>query len=213
MMTSENIFPRHFSRIDDLTRPDHYYLTEADECYFLGEYTAGAGFSYSSTNDVIFNFKKEMDRRGLPEWPYKGRAIKQAAGAFRVGLRPMAFKMLTFVPIPPSRACSDPLYDDRLINMLRAIQPDLALDIRELILQTQNTPAAHTPGPRPTPAQLQGVYRIDESLSKSPRQIIAIVDDVITTGAHFKAAKMALSDRIPDVQIIGLFIARRVPET
>ncbi len=212
MTTSENAFPRHFSRIDDLTRSDHHYLTEADECYFLGEYTARAGYSYSSTNHLIFNFKKAMDRRGLPEWRYKGRAINQAAGAFRDGLMPTAFRILTFVPIPPSRTRSDPLYDDRLMKMLRAIQPDLALDIRELILQTQNTNAAHTPGPRPTPANLQRIYRIDESLSQTPPQIIAIVDDVITAGAHFRAVKTVLSVRFPGVQIIGLFIARRVPE-
>ena len=98
------------------------------------------------------------------------------------------------------------------MKMLRAIQPDLALDIRELILQTQNTNAAHTPGPRPTPANLQRIYRIDESLSQTPPQIIAIVDDVITAGAHFRAVKTVLSVRFPGVQIIGLFIARRVPE-
>ena len=169
MTTSENAFPRHFSRIDDLTRSDHHYLTEADECYFLGEYTARAGYSYSSTNHLIFNFKKAMDRRGLPEWRYKGRAINQAAGAFRDGLMPTAFRILTFVPIPPSRTRSDPLYDDRLMKMLRAIQPDLALDIRELILQTQNTNCcSHSWTATNSLHNLQRIYRIDESLSQIP---------------------------------------------
>ena len=212
MPTSKNAFPRHFSEIDDLTRPDHHYLTKADKCYFLGEYTAGAGYSCSPTNDLILNLKKEMDRRDLPEWRHKIRAIQEATRAFGDGLKPEALRKLTFVPIPPSKAHTDPLYDDRLIKMLRAIQPGVALDVRELILQIQNTIAAHTPGPRLPPGVLQGVYRIDESLSRSPRQTIAIVDDVITTGAHFLAAKMVLSVRFPDVQIIGLFIARRVPE-
>ena len=26
-MTSKSTFPRRFTKIDDLTRPDHYYLT------------------------------------------------------------------------------------------------------------------------------------------------------------------------------------------
>ena len=39
--------PARLTKIDDLTRPDHYYLSSADECYCLGEYTARAGFAYS----------------------------------------------------------------------------------------------------------------------------------------------------------------------
>ena len=39
-MISGGTFPQKFTKIDDLTRPDHYYLTEGDACYFIGEYTA-----------------------------------------------------------------------------------------------------------------------------------------------------------------------------
>ena len=49
----------------------------------------------------------------------------------------------TLVPIPPSKAKNDPLHDDRLIQMLRAIRPKGSLDIRELIVQMQSTAAAH----------------------------------------------------------------------
>lgn len=41
---------------------------------------------------------------------------------------------------------------------------------------------------------------------------IAICDDVLTTGAHFKAAQDILSEAFPGIQIVGCFIARRVPE-
>jgi len=36
-MTSAGTFPQRLTKIDDLVRPDHFYLTPADECYFLGE--------------------------------------------------------------------------------------------------------------------------------------------------------------------------------
>ena len=62
-MTSGNIFPRRLTKIDELTRPDHWYLDENDPCFFLGEYTARMGFVYSETNNLILNFKKSMDRR------------------------------------------------------------------------------------------------------------------------------------------------------
>ena len=42
---------------------------------------------------------------------------------------------------------------------------------------------------------------------------IGLFDDVITTGAHFKAAKSLLTERFGDVAIYGIFVARRVPRS
>jgi adenine/guanine phosphoribosyltransferase-like PRPP-binding protein len=39
-----------------------------------------------------------------------------------------------------------------------------------------------------------------------------VVDDLITTGAHFVAVRNMLRREFPDIKIVGLFIARRVPE-
>jgi len=33
-------------------------------------------------NQLIFNFKKSVDRKGLPEWPYKEKAIQDVAQMF-----------------------------------------------------------------------------------------------------------------------------------
>ena len=129
-MMSNGTFPQRFTKIDDLTRPDHWYLTADDVCYFIGEYTARKGYAYSTTNNLVLNFKKTMDRRGLPEWRYKGRAIGQAAVAFRTALGPRGVDALTFVPIPPSKAKGDPLYDDRLTHLLNSIRPQPPLDVR-----------------------------------------------------------------------------------
>ena len=82
-MTSDSTFPQRFTKVDDLIRPDHPHLTEDDACCFIGEYTARQGHAYSVTNNLIWNFKKTMDRRGKPEWPYKEQAIRRAAEAFR----------------------------------------------------------------------------------------------------------------------------------
>ena len=45
MMMSDGTFPNRLSKVDDLTRPDHWYLTEDDHCFFIGEYTARQGFA------------------------------------------------------------------------------------------------------------------------------------------------------------------------
>jgi predicted amidophosphoribosyltransferase len=212
-MKSGSTLPQRLTKIDDLSRPDHTYLTAADDCYFIGEYTARRGFAFSSTNNLILNFKKPMDRRDKPaEWRLKGRAIEQAAGLFRASLDERARETLTFVPIPPSKARSDPLYDDRLEQMLRRIWPGQATDVRELVTQAVSTPAVHDSADRPTVAVLEGRYGIDRRLRDPIPQVIAVVDDVITTGAHFVAMRNMLGREFPGTKIVGLFIARRVPE-
>jgi hypothetical protein len=211
-MSSGSIFPQRLTEIDDLTRPDHSYLELSDRCYFLGEYTARKGFAFSATNNLIHNFKKPVDRRGRPEWRYKEQAIRDAAAALRGAIRPDGLDTLTFVPIPPSKAKTDPLYDDRMVQMLRTIRPAPPLDIRELIVQHVSTGAAHQVTTRPRPADLEAIYAIDQNLTAPPPQLIMVVDDVLTTGAHFKAASVILGRRFPGVSLVGVFLARRVPE-
>ena len=212
-MTSASTFPQRLTKIDDLARRDHYYLTDVDACFYIGEYTARKGYSYSETNQLIINFKKPMERRSRPEWHYKEQAIRDAASAFRNALSPKDIKNFTFVPIPPSKTKENPLYDDRVLRMLGAIRSDVEMDIRELIIQTENTDAVHTQTERPLPKQILKSYQIDQSLVNQEPKIIALVDDVLTTGAHFQAAKSALSKTFPRKTVIGLFIARRVPDT
>jgi predicted amidophosphoribosyltransferase len=49
-------------------------------------------------------------------------------------------------------------------------------------------------------------------LRNPPPQAIGLFDDVLTTGAHFRAASNILQKAFPGVRVIGVFIARRVPE-
>jgi hypothetical protein len=211
-MTSASTFPLRLTKIDDLTRPDHFYLTAADDCYFLGEYTARKGFAFSATNRLILNFKKTMDRRGRSEWQWKDRALHQAAAAFRTALNNDYLNVATLVPVPPSKAKTDPLHDDRMTRMLRAIRPQPPVDVRELIMQTVSSEAVHDQTVRPRPDEIAARYQIDSGLQRPPPQAIAICDDVLTTGAHYRASRTVLEQAFPGVRIIGLFIARRVPE-
>ena len=202
-------FPNRFTEIDELTQLDHHLLNDDDQCYYLGEYTARKGYDYSTTNNLIINFKKPLDRKDKPDWKYKGIAIRQAAKAFRRGLKENP--TCTFVPIPPSKKRGDPLYDDRVTKMLKAIWPDETTDVRELIFQVKSTEAAHWSQVRPSPDEIKAVYCIDEDLMNPKPARIAIVDDVLTTGAHFRAASEILEQHFPSTPICGLFIARRAP--
>jgi hypothetical protein len=200
-----------FTKIDELILPDHWYLDGEDDCYFIGEYTAGKGFSYSTTNQLIYNLKKSVDRRGLPEWVWKVRAIRQSARMIRESLDGAFIQSTTFVPVPPSRAASDHLYDDRMTQVLKLL--DDHGDVRELVFQSEGMHDAHTAESRPGPGTLYQNYEIEESLVEPGPSAIAVVDDVLTTGAHFKAMKRILEETFPEVPVIGLFLARRVPDT
>lgn len=106
-MTSASIFPQRLTKVDALTLPDHSYLTAADDCYFLGEYTARKGHSFSETNNLILNFKKPVSVRGQAQWKYKEAAITEAATALGRALNSEWLNVATLVPVPPSNSKSD----------------------------------------------------------------------------------------------------------
>ena len=200
------------SKIDDLTRPDHTFLTPDDQCYYLGEYTARAGYAFSQTNDVIQNLKKPMDRRALPEWRYKGAAIGRSAQWLREVLNPDWVSFVTFVPVPPSKKKDHPEYDDRLIQILNIVGEGRTIDIRELIVMTQSVQASHLLDERRSVEGLTKSMAMDTSLLTPTPQAICIFDDVLTTGAHFRAVREILRGCFTGVPMSGLFLARRTPE-
>jgi hypothetical protein len=199
-----------FTAVDDLLRPLYPHLTAADQCYFLREYTAGRGYAGSETNRLILNLKKPPDRRGRTEWRYKEEAVRQVAREFRESLTPQRLRAITFVPMPPSKRKGDPLYDDRMLRVLHAVDEERQLDIRELLVLAESTVPAHAAAARPTIEQLIANLEIDEDFAQPAPTSIALVDDVLTTGAHFVAAKRVLTGRFPGISVRGLFVARRV---
>jgi hypothetical protein len=201
-----------FSKIDDLTRPEHYYLRQDDVCYYLREYTPRAGFSHSGTNDIIQNFKKPVERRGKPEWRYKEQAVQQIADELRSGMNPKWLRRATLVPMPPSAIKTDPRYDDRMVRVLKAVDRDAEYDIRELLVQIESTDPDHAVGPsghRLSPEEREHLLTMDKSLVRPTPEQIGVVDDVLTNGSHFVAAKRVLQHQFPGVPVIGIFFARR----
>lgn len=201
-----------FTKIDELIRSDHPYLAPEDNCFFLGEYTARAGFSFSETNQLIANFKKSLTKKDLPEWRYKDEAIREIANKFRAAFPEDFLTTVTLVPIPPSKAKDDPLYDDRVLRVLEILGFGLDVDIRELILQHESTDPVHESEERPSPTTLLQNYHLDVTIADPPPKAVALFDDLITAGAHFKAAQSVIAVQYPDMPIFGIFVARRVPQ-
>jgi predicted amidophosphoribosyltransferase len=143
----------------------------------------------------------------------QGVAITKAADMLREAIPTDWLKSATLVPVPPSKARDDPRYDDRLLRILQRFGSGVGIDIRELVLQGTSMAAAHESEDRPTPADLLDVHTIDETLTKPAPEKLVVFDDLPTTGCHFKAIAQKLGDRFPSKPVIGLFTARRAPDS
>jgi hypothetical protein len=197
-----------FRKIDEHSRPDHFRLSEDDDCFFVYEYTSGQNYSFSATNSLMSNLKKKPGAGG---YSHKLIAIAQSARAFRDAINREWLDGATLVPVPPSKAKGDPAYDDRMTQVCRAIRGTPPLDVRELVMQQVSLAAAHeSRGNRPSVEELLRVYEIDETLVSPVPRWIGVFDDVLTAGTHFVAMKTILQGRFPGISISGFFIARRV---
>ncbi len=190
--------------IDDTNRHDHHYLSADDECYFLYEYTAGAGWQHPA-NQLIFNLKK---KRGQGGFQYKVPAIVRCARELTPAINQLWLKDATFVPVPPSKIKTDPLYDDRMRQVCEKLNGENGVEVREIVEQIASTDAVHD-GNRRSPEELKENYRLINNELDASDPKIAIVDDLLTTGAHFRALKDMILTRKPDAKVVGFFIARR----
>jgi hypothetical protein len=191
--------------IDATNRRDHAYLREDDECYFLYEYTAGVGWRGGETNQLIHNLQKKQGDRGFQ---YKTPAIVQCASAFSETINGNWLADACLVPVPPSKIKADPLYDDRIHRVCSLIRKPGAPSVKDLIEQIESTDTFKG-GNRQRPDELRANYRFDEpSMVGLPRNI-GIVDDLLTTGSHFRAIKDMILERSLDRRVVGFFVARR----
>jgi len=185
----------------DLELHAREHIEEGDKCFYFMEKEA-EGYAKSTANNLINNFKKPADRRGKPEWIYKERAIK----IFIKDLCDLGYSHpYTIIPAPTSKPRGHADWDDRLdqvVDGLASCKTELAV---EKALDTNSVL---------TPAHLGGSRDIDDikdatvwrGIGTLHGDTVILVDDVLTTGAHFKAWKefiMKNDSRVKNV--IGLF--------
>lgn len=200
-------------RLSALNYQDFRYLTQEDSCAHYGEYTAGGGFQASETNQQILNLKKSPTAPAAQlQWKtravdYWGNVILNSAG---LDLDRCA-RDVTFVPIPCSKPQGHPEYDDRMLRVMTHVaQRKAGIDVRPLLLQTAIRDAQHH-GNRSDPAGIAATLGVDRSCLTVPlRPILIIVDDVITRGASFAAAKGILRGLTGVQAVHGMFLARTI---
>lgn len=203
--------PIRFTQIDETNCEDHPYYEEGDNWFFLWEKTSGRDYSFSETNNLISNLKKPIVSSS-GQLHYKSLAIKRCARAMREAINDKWLQIGTLVPVPPSKALTDPLYDNRMERVCNLIWPGVA-NVRNLVIQKTSMQASHERSQgqkRITKEELIADYSINEEIALPEPTSIAIVDDMLTAGTHYRAMHHVLSRRFPQSRIVGMFVARRI---
>jgi predicted amidophosphoribosyltransferase len=164
---------------------EHCYLDSTDECYFTDDYES---YNRLGMKAQILSLKRGNES-----------VILDLARQLSLALPREWTSNYTFVPMPPSSAATNPLR--RMLKQL-----DVG-DSRDLLVQMKDTPPSHN-GWRPMPEQRAKLLTLNELEVDPEPNTIVIVDDVLATGSHFRAAKMAVRRRWPHMRVIGVFLAR-----
>jgi len=151
-----------------------------------------------------------MDRQGTREWMHRGRAIATIAQELQAALPAVIdFMNSTIIPVPPSKVKGNPLYDDRLMQILQRCCP-VGADVREWISCRADLSASHENEDRATVAELLDNYQWTGPTALLGRSRIVIFDDMITGGNHFVACRQLVRTYHPEAAVIGVFVSRRI---
>ncbi len=199
------------SRIDDLTRREHYYLGDQDTCFYLGEYSARKGGAFGMTSVLVHDLLQPRNPAVVKQEHRKDRALGSVAQWLHEVFDPGNLASVTFVPLPVSGAGIVTDNDDRMFRILK--RSAKGLDIRKLIELTSATGTGEYGSLRSGPNVLYENMRVVLALTEPKPGAIFLVDDVLATGANFIAAKRRLRQVLPDVPVFGLFVARKSLES
>lgn len=183
--------------------PNRLWLRPGDRVHFLLEYQAGAGWSASDANQYITNLKispAEL-RKNPSRQVYKERAVEEAAQVIRQISRKHGH--LLFVPVPPSKPIGHAEHDDRLVRILDNANVWRA---PTLITCSKERTASHHSTSRRDPGSLAEAWDF-QRYDIPEHATLVIFDDVITSGATFRAAHTHLRMTYPKNIVVGLFLA------
>ena len=187
------------------------YLNPDDACYYIGEYTAGGGYKASDTNQQIFNLKIRADASAA-QMRYKPVGIRYWANKIaNSNLNWQTFQQgWTFVPLPCSKPVGHEFFDDRMLKVLQLVaklRP--GIDVRPLLTQKIARRSQHE-GERLSPEQIRDQLEVNRSQLLPPLKHIILVDDIITRGASYAAARDIMKS-LPGVEtVMGLFLAKTI---
>jgi hypothetical protein len=194
--------PKLWKRLDAAEHPPRF-IAPGDCCYFAREYISKGDVRDYPTNSLIHSFKKPPERREKPEWRYKEEAIRQ----FARELSDLLPDTAVIAHVPTSKLPTNPLYDSRFEDtfaILRRHRPSILFDqpicLRHQVGSAHSGELARSPDLIAQNLAWRGFANLAERLF--------IVDDVVTSAAHFAAFRDVVRQHHRDIDLIGVFWAR-----
>lgn len=198
---------RLWKEIDDSI--NIWYLDNSDRCLFAREFKRGLGYQGGDTNQLILNFKKDGTKRNSPEWRWRNVAVQKFADELSYLFKPETKLALT--SIPSSCVESDPKYDCRFEDLFEKLLLKFPkLRVENPIKCKSSVESAHSGVGTRKPAIIKDNYLWEGF--KTPTNHLAIIDDVITTGGHFKAFTDFLKENGYAGGYTGVFWARTITD-
>jgi hypothetical protein len=186
------------------------YFEKNHKCWYFMEKQA-EGYSASEENGLIYNFKKPIDRKDTPQWYYRNEAVKKfIKDLCGIKINPEFFQKgyITVIPAPTSKARNSDGWNDRIdvvvegwANCNPKIKVEYALDM------LHDVPSSHQDGGSRKPSEIKRHLKFN-GFKEEPSEVVIIVDDVYTTGGHFKAFREFILENEPRIkEVIGIFWA------
>ncbi len=192
-----------WKQIDAIDLPSFGHLKSDDVCYYARNFVRNAGFDGGETNSLVLNFKKEPGRQGQT---YRQNAVDRFIEEVSVLIQCKA-DTVAVTAIPSSKSKTDSAYDNRFEDMFAGLKKIRScLQIEWPIIAKESVLASHLGGAR-TPSQIISNYEWKGFVDAVP-DFILIFDDVLTTGAHFRAFSDFMRGNGFSGQIYGIFWAK-----
>lgn len=194
-------------------------LPKDDLCLYYYEYIISCGYA-GEANNLVLNYKISPSklRENPKRQKYKDGAIATFAHLLAEEIKLIKFKNIplcmqpynvALVPIPPSHCVTSQNYDDRNIKVCNQVAGQTGIDVCCDIETTCSIGASHLGGSRSVDQISQSMTRVASECEG--KECILLIDDTLTTGAHYAAAKRLLkSTSHTQHTFIGLFLARAV---
>lgn len=202
---------QRWRKADESFTLKHCLNHEGKSIFYARTYTIGQGYSYSVTNNLIINIK-HAPNSGSKQTHHKKSAIRKFAQELASFFNFYHSVPFAIIPIPPSKTRKHPLFDDRLEQVANEVAYLCSNVIASPILEGITDMATYHSGAERSAQKCYASMRVisDSQYEELPHRILAIMDDVLTSGAHYEAARQHLLSQFPSAQIIGMFWAKSV---
>lgn len=193
-----------WNKISEHNRP--YYIKKDDFCIYAREYIR-EGYQAGQTNSLILNFKKHPSKKGTEEWQYRTKAIKAFKQDIEQLLDPNTKYIITGTP--SSKAKNDPKYDRRFEDLFKELKKSRPKIVVECPIEIKKTIETSRKSKIRKPDLLKENY-IWKGFNIENPKTLCIFDDVLVSGAHFRAMSDFLRKNNYIGKIFGIFWARTI---